>query len=100
MSGHTPGPWSLVPRTTPKDTLMIAACLPNGAEPLVCCMEYSRNSHIRYEEAEKNSALVCAAPEMLEALKDLQRQYAVHPDAFWDWSKARAAIAKATGGQP
>lgn len=98
-AGHTPGPWRLVPRTAPKGTLMIAAYLQNGATPLVCCLEYSRNSHIRYEEAEKNSALVSAAPELLEALKDLKRQYAEHPDAFWDWSKARAAIAKATGAE-
>ena len=33
-----------------------------------------------------------------EALKDLKRQYSEHPDAFWDWSKARAALALAEGG--
>lgn len=32
-----------------------------------------------------------------EALKGLQKQYAEHPDAFWDWSQARAAIKLAEG---
>ena len=34
---------------------------------------------------------------LLEALKGLQKQYAEHPDAFWDWSQARAAIKLAEG---
>lgn len=35
---------------------------------------------------------------LVEALEDLKRQYSEHPDAFWDWSKARAALAQAEGG--
>ena len=35
---------------------------------------------------------------LVEALKGLQKQYAEHPDAFWDWSQARAAIKLAEGG--
>jgi hypothetical protein len=29
----------------------------------------------------------------LEALEDLQRQYSIYPNSFWDWSKGRKAIA-------
>jgi hypothetical protein len=28
----------------------------------------------------------------LEALEDLQRQYGIYPNSFWDWSKGRKAI--------
>ena len=28
----------------------------------------------------------------LEALEDLQRQYSIYPNSFWDWSKGRGAI--------
>ena len=28
----------------------------------------------------------------LEALEDLQRQYSIYPNSFWDWSKGRKAI--------
>tara|TARA_R110000868_G_scaffold5692_2_gene33734 strand:- start:309 stop:554 length:246 start_codon:yes stop_codon:yes gene_type:complete len=38
--------------------------------------------------------------ELLAALRDLKRQYAEHPDAFWNWSEARAAIAKAERTTP
>ena len=34
---------------------------------------------------------------LLEALQDLMQQYKDQPECFMDWSKARAAIAKAEG---
>ena len=37
--------------------------------------------------------------ELVDALADLQRQYAEHPDAFWDWSKARTALSKYKGAK-
>jgi hypothetical protein len=38
----------------------------------------------------------------LEALEDLQRQYGIYPNSFWDWSKGRGAITaiKAALAQP
>jgi hypothetical protein len=30
--------------------------------------------------------------KVLEALEDLQRQYSIYPNSFWDWSKGRKAI--------
>jgi hypothetical protein len=37
---------------------------------------------------DKDTALDLA----LEALEDLQRQYSIYPNSFWDWSKGRGAI--------
>ena len=37
--------------------------------------------------------------ELVEALEDLKRQYSEHPDAFWDWSKARTALSKYKGAK-
>jgi hypothetical protein len=37
---------------------------------------------------DKDEALKLA----LEALEDLQRQYSIYPNSFWDWSKGRKAI--------
>lgn len=36
-----------------------------------------------------------AFDKMRDALEDLKRQYSEHPDAFWDWTKGRAALAAA-----
>jgi len=80
MSAHTPGPWSV-------DYQREQVYGSNGST-VVYELNFSK----------ADAQLIAAAPDLLEALKDLKRQYAEHPDAFWDWSKARAAIAKATGG--
>ena len=34
--------------------------------------------------------------KVLEALEDLQRQYSIYPNSFWDWSKGRKAITTLT----
>jgi 5-methylthioribose kinase len=47
-------------------------------------------------EADKK-ALRDQSAALLEALKDLQSQYKERPSVYWDWSKARAAIAQAEG---
>ena len=38
--------------------------------------------------------MISTLKEVRAALEDLKRQYGEHPDAFWDWTKARAAITK------
>ncbi len=37
-----------------------------------------------------------ALKSALEALEDLQRQYSIYPNSFWDWSKGRKAITTLT----
>nr|DAI64960.1 MAG TPA: hypothetical protein [Caudoviricetes sp.] len=44
-------------------------------------------------ESESDARLFCAAPELLEALRDLQARACIYVNT----SKAKAAIAKATG---
>jgi hypothetical protein len=34
--------------------------------------------------------------QVLGALEDLQRQYSIYPNSFWDWSKGRKAITTLT----
>lgn len=86
---HTPGPWTTDGRTVLWD-----------ADPVeVVCTIAVHETHGR-EVADAN--LIAAAPELLEAARHLSA--CDFPDEV-DFrcegcNKARAAIAKATGGQP
>lgn len=104
MTMHTPGPWAVVehdhaiciqtesPSKTKYDAARYAAI---GG--------FDRNDRAQLEEARANARLIAAAPDLLEALRS-----AVNDADAWgladdecDWLPlARAAIAKATGGQP
>ena len=100
IAQHTPGPWTLVPKDTPKGTLMV-----DSVSGLVAVMESSKTRGVKYENAEANARLIAAAPELLDALQKLR---AAAP-LFWDDDNAEigqldsacavadAAIAKATG---
>lgn len=106
IAGHTPGPWDIVPLTAPKGSYMIAAKTV-GREPLVCCVEHSKNGPINHDQAGKNASLIAAAPELLGELENcLDLLSMTFPDAPVDSCigvaiiKARAAIAKATGATP
>ena len=95
---HTPGPW-VVGNTDP---LMFGRPQGNGTEPLGFVYGPSladKSAHGR--ECLANARLAAAAPELLEALQDAQRQTR-HPDYDWPlWlsQAVSAAIAKATGEQ-
>lgn len=88
MSGHTPGPW-----THAHDGHGAFSIETDNCDGLQIC--YVRNRD--------NARLIAAAPELLEALDKLASGYL---GANWDTGlqdrirNARAAIAKATGGQP
>ncbi len=45
----------------------------------------------------KCRALIAAAPELLEALKDLLELYGADAEKYGQWANARAAIAKGEG---
>jgi hypothetical protein len=82
---HTPGPWR------------------NGwgkivdADGKAICM-------VTYRKAGDNANLLAAAPDLLAALQsaaaDVESRTALGLDAPAWYAQARAAIAKATGGQP
>lgn len=102
---HTPGPWHLVPPDAPKSWPMIAAKV-GERKPLICCLEYSKRGPIYHDDAVANARLIAAAPELLEALIEMVRDFGVDGlgGEFEDGEckvvdKARAAIAKATGGE-
>lgn len=93
MSKHTPGPWINLGNGD------IVAQSENycGGEKDIASVFLTSN-----DEDEANANLIAAAPELLEALKDMLDG---HEDACTGYGegaadKARAAIAKATGSQP
>lgn len=86
----TPGPW----RVSEKRGDLIDIRHENnepGAMSLNLAQVVARQSWLK--EAEANAQLIAAAPELLEALQDLQARACVYVNT----SKAEAAIAKATG---
>lgn len=57
-------------------------------------------AHCKGSERDANARLIAAAPELLQALQDLL-VLAENGVESWrsEWDQARAAIAKATGGE-
>lgn len=100
---HTPGPWETCYWLD--DEFSVAQDSP--AFTRVCVMSYVvKKGNAPNEEMDANARLIAAAPELLEALQSL---IAVEPTASGckafelmvtgkDMDRARAAIAKATGG--
>jgi hypothetical protein len=108
-SKHTPGPWKAQPREFPEGQWFL-----EGQWEVVSTCENERliaeaAPHIDSDSEEANARLIAAAPELLEALVDLTRVMPVLPadaknirgiEQQYDAANraARAAIAKATGG--
>ena len=97
MIKHTPGPWTIT--VYPPDDY--------GAEDLCAYIDGNRK-HVAHcmppdgtstELRDANARLISAAPELLEALQLLLEQDDNGEDEIWVRNKARAAIAKATGGK-
>jgi hypothetical protein len=86
MSKHTPGPWRVVQDPTHLSLQVYGQTL--------ALFECWRRSDEQIELA--NARLVAAAPDLLEALEFVIRGV---PDTWEGVQKARAAIAKATGGE-
>lgn len=91
MTAHTPGPWI----TDSKERTDTARYIMAAARPFPHTI--ARIDLVNRAEDEANAALIAAAPEMYEALRDL---LAVKPNSDApEWVAARAAIAKAEGRQ-
>ena len=95
MSKHTPGPWASNEYTTSVSVPLKAVDCERIGFSIVFV-----NGH-RGKEAAANARLIAAAPELLEALKEIVD---AADGAGWEqldpsFKKARAAIAKATGEQ-
>jgi len=120
---HTPGPWAADAEDMQLGaddifTVSIWAAGPEGDRPLVATIsafallsetrgatEYvtpDAPSEDKLAEAKANAHLIAAAPELLAALQELCALEAdgmqAAESAIESWERARAALAKATGG--
>ena len=83
---HTTGPWNVPFREFTK----IKAA--NGAHIATC------HKLTNLVNLEANSRLIAAAPDLLDALQSIIEDIDSEFGTDCDYNKARAAIAKATGG--
>ena len=90
MSKHTPGPWQTdqAEHDAPYQDIRIHA----GKGSICCVWIDDAPLHDYNAEQRANARLIAAAPELLEALKDMGARYGLT-------DQARAAIAKAEGQQ-
>ena len=86
MSKHTPGPWRVVEDRVPSSLEVYA-----GKTAIAECW---RRADVETEIA--NARLIAAVPDLLKALEFVIRGV---PDTWECVQQARAAIAKATGGE-
>ena len=110
MSKHTPGPWVKAVKPTQVGRCFVIDT-PDGLgrqHGHICCI-YDDNTSFNmksHEEHEANAHLIAAAPDLLEALKDVSRildavRYTVGltKTQAERLKRAGAAIARAEGGQ-
>ena len=91
MTKHTQGPWEINSGTTVYAQNGIARLRRRAA---LCKTDISSSEGDTLEKARANARLIAAAPELLEALKELVGWL---EDDIYFLDKARAAIAKAKG---
>jgi hypothetical protein len=87
MSKHTKGPWSY--RLDDSDVW--------AGDVRVCRKPHNVSAYDK--EWQANARLIAAAPDLLAALEDLLYQAEHSKEGSWDRDEARAAIAKAKGGE-
>lgn len=90
---HTPGPWITRAARDGSGDIGIKADGPINIHAEVFAEFWERGA-FRREEAEANARLIAAAPDMLEALRQLHDEGG---NAILGMALAGAAIAKATG---
>jgi len=91
MVDHTRGPWEVIGRAIMPD--------PDSKNPdsmLGICEVYDFDGERPKARFEANARLIAAAPDLLEALKEMVRYCDLFPNAAYHIA-ARAAIAKAEG---
>jgi hypothetical protein len=101
---HTPGPWRYVDESdmTPEEPFWIGAEHPTCGFVSHACVRSGSTESDELGDLEANARLIAAAPELLEALKNLlcgctdgDGERWIPPRGCLD--DAKAAIAKATG---
>lgn len=89
----TPGPW-IVGETVKCNRGIRAIPIENNEGYVIAEAEYMRDHKGLRERTQANARLIAAAPELLEALKEVVR---ISDRKHNAWDKARAAIAAAEG---
>src|SRR3546814_14179116 len=107
---HTAGPWLYRPdkyddwgfvRAQPEQGRLLGGVICQARDPYALD-DVTLNAHRRAKTDpwEANARLIAAAPDLLEALQLVWDTYGMDPSVDSSiWQTARAAIAKATGGQ-
>lgn len=100
MTKHTPGPWMLAEKVEGKHTTTNMRRIRSereGMEHGAVCEVYGIADG---SEAHANARLIAAAPGLLAALDMMERHFSRYDDTHNNLvlEQARAAIAKATGG--
>ncbi len=98
MSKHTPGPWAMPDSGQGRISKVGANGGWDGLIATADCGDYARSR----DEGLANARLIAAAPDLLEALRGALEHWPVPSSICKDrpaYEAARAAIAKATGGQ-
>lgn len=95
MSKHTPGNWVAKPMDS-ADWIDLVTDDPETCGGSAHSLPFASCRHFNQEA---NARLIAAAPDLLDALKELLDQDEHGEDEIWVRNKARAAIAKATGEQ-
>lgn len=93
---HTQGNWKAF---TQESALARNICKQIGTEEKIIGVVFMRPDKSDIEEAEANAKLIAAAPEMLEALREMVRMYEeVQPRGGWQgvYEESVYAIKKAT----
>jgi hypothetical protein len=94
---HTPGPWSYGGHGYAGREVVG----PNGLTAI--CVMSKADSTAGHRDINANARLIAAAPELLEALRDLARVAIINSgkgqdmEGYAAFDRARAVIAKATG---
>lgn len=94
MSKHTPGPWEVMDSFYPSIKEVVGPSF--NVKAVMWATDLTEKD---YQERLADLRLIAAAPELLEALREIEAG-----TQFWDsypiehpYGKAKAAIAKATG---
>ena len=101
MAKHFPGPWIV----GPVDDTLVRAVTTEGEYYTICEMDGNYNDPHQWPVMEANARLIAAAPDLLEACKDIATilDYGAvggkpsEPILFETYHKLKRAIAKATG---
>ena len=98
MSGYTPGPWRVTAGIIPNPRVIVV----NDLDLPVCALSL-RSVHGDLNVMHANARLISAAPELLEALREMATQHRCgcghpHCNRCEDDRRCAEVIAKTTGG--